>query len=122
MVADAITGNMSPEATRPFGNIFADAMRGMAAMIVATGAAHADTFTLSFSSAADQSALGGAGITGFSGSATLTGTLVSPGQYNITGSSGTSIIDPNFGSQGYTYVANPSPPLCIGESGRVYQL
>jgi len=27
MVAGAITGNMSPEATRPFGNIFADAMR-----------------------------------------------------------------------------------------------
>jgi len=28
MVADAITGNISREATIPFGNIFAEAMRG----------------------------------------------------------------------------------------------
>lgn len=28
MVAGAITGNISPEATHPFGNIFADATRG----------------------------------------------------------------------------------------------
>jgi hypothetical protein len=30
MVADAITGNISPEATTPTGNIFADATRGQA--------------------------------------------------------------------------------------------
>ena len=30
MVADALTGNISREATIPFGNIFAEAMRGPA--------------------------------------------------------------------------------------------
>jgi hypothetical protein len=29
MVAGAVAGNISPEATSPFGNIFADATRGM---------------------------------------------------------------------------------------------
>ena len=29
MVAGVVAGNISPEATSPFGNIFADAMRGV---------------------------------------------------------------------------------------------
>ena len=29
MMAGAIAGNISPEATKPFGNIFADATRGL---------------------------------------------------------------------------------------------
>ena len=80
-----------------------------AALAFGTSAAYADTFDLTFSSASDQSALGAAGVTGFSGSSTLTGTL-SGGQWNITGATGTTITDPNFGSQSYTYVPNPSPP------------
>jgi len=79
-------------------------------LTLGTAAAHATTFELSFASAADQSALGGDGEPGFSGSATLTGTELSPGYYNITASTGTTIIDPNFANQSYAYVPNPSPP------------
>jgi hypothetical protein len=79
-------------------------------LTLGAAAAHATTFELSFASAADQSALGGAGEPGFSGSATLTGTELSPGYYNITASTGTTIIDPNFANQSYAYVPNPSPP------------
>jgi hypothetical protein len=32
MVAGGLAGNISPEATPPFGNIFADAMRGLACL------------------------------------------------------------------------------------------
>jgi hypothetical protein len=83
---------------------------GIAMLVLGTVAAHATTFELSFASAADQSALGGDGEPGFSGSATLIGTELSPGQYNITASTGTTIIDPNFVNQSYAYVPNPSPP------------
>ena len=34
MVADAITGNISPEATTPTGNIFADATRGSSTLLL----------------------------------------------------------------------------------------
>jgi hypothetical protein len=83
---------------------------GVAMLTLGAAAAHATTFELSFASAADQSALGGDGEPGFSGSATLLGTELSPGQYNITASTGTTIIDPNFANQSYAYVSNPSPP------------
>jgi PEP-CTERM motif len=82
----------------------------LASLLSAT-AAHATAFQLSFSSAADQSALFGNGEPGFSGSAILTGTELSPGQYNITAATNTTIVDPNFGNQGYAYVPNPLPPL-----------
>lgn len=84
---------------------------GFAMLTFGAATAHATTFQLSFSSAADQSALGGAGITGFSGSATLTGTKLLSGGYNITAATGTTIIDPNFANQAYTYIPNPSPPF-----------
>ncbi len=88
--------------------------RGLALAVVVltlgTAAARAAAFSLSFASAADQSALGGDGEPGFSGSATLIGTELSPGQYNITSSIGTTIVDPNFAAQGYAYIPNPSPP------------
>ena len=79
-------------------------------LTLGTAAARATTFALSFASAADQSALGGDGEPGFSGSATLIGTELSPGQYNITSSIGTMIVDPNFAAQAYAYIPNPSPP------------
>ncbi len=50
-----------------------------AAMLSASLAAHADTFTFSFGTSADA----------FNGSGTLTGHLVSPGEYLITAVSGT---------------------------------
>ena len=83
---------------------------GVVVLASAAASARADTFSLNFKSAADQSALSGSGVTGFSGSATLTGTLINPGQFNITSTSNVSITDPNFASQSYTYIANPSPP------------
>jgi len=83
----------------------------VAVLTLGAAAAHATTFKLSFASAADQSALGGAGIGGFSGSATLTGTKLLSGSYNITATTGTTIIDPNFANQAYSYVPNPSPPF-----------
>ena len=33
MVAGTIAGNISPEATKPFGNIFADATRGLVGLL-----------------------------------------------------------------------------------------
>jgi hypothetical protein len=35
---------------------------------------------------------------------------LSPGQYNIAASIGTTIIDPNFANQSYAYISNPTPP------------
>lgn len=82
----------------------------LALLVLGAGtSAHGATFLLTFSSAADQSALDGDGEPGFSGSATLTGTELSPGHYNITAATNTTIVDPNFGSQTYAYIANPSP-------------
>ncbi len=88
---------------------------GFALFLLGAAAAHATTFELSFASAADQSALGGDGEPGFSGSATLFGTELSPGHYNITAATGTTITDPNFADQNYAYVANPTP-LSVSDS------
>jgi hypothetical protein len=52
---------------------------------------------------------------GFSGSATLTGTELSPGHYNITAATNTMIVDPDFvdpniANQSYSYLPNPLAP------------
>jgi hypothetical protein len=82
---------------------------GVAMLAMGATAAHAATFQLTFVSG-DQSPLGDDGQPGFSGSATLTGTELSLGQYNITAATGTTINDPNFANQSYTYVPNLSAP------------
>ena len=83
-----------------------------ALMLFAGSAAQADTFDLTFTSASSQAA---GNITGVSGSATLTGTLLSSvggvNTYDITSASGITLTTPDGAAgQGFAFAANPNAP------------